>query len=98
MARASVPLATGILLGATLASAQVVPFPPQLQGRIPPPLTAPSSPPTINGPLGRSPPPGVHRPSQLNTFSDRRTRCLHEGAGYGLHGRQLNSYVHTCTN
>jgi len=75
-----------------------VPFPSTLQGRIPSPLSPSAPPPTINGPLGRSPSPGVHQPARLNTFADRHTRCLNEGTGYGLHGRQLRAYTNTCAH
>jgi len=80
------------------ALAQVVPPPPELQNRIPAPLPPPPPPPVINGPLGQNPPPGVYEPGRLNTYSDRVTNCLHEGAGYGLRGRKLNSYARACAN
>ena len=86
------------MLAALPAIAQVVPFPSTLQGRIPSPLPPSAPPPTINGPLGRSPSPGVHQPARLNTFADRHTRCLNEGTGYGLHGRELRAYTNTCAN
>jgi len=86
------------MLGAAPTMAQVMPFPSTLQGRIPSPLPPSAPPPTINGPLGRSPSPGVHQPAQLNTFADRHTRCLNEGTGYGLHGRQLTAYTNTCAH
>jgi hypothetical protein len=89
---------TGILVFAMSAFGQIVPFPPELQNRIPPPLPTPPQSPTINGSLGRGASPGVYQPPRLDTFSDRRTRCLHAGSGYGLHGRQLSSYVHNCAN
>ena len=86
------------MLAAAPTMAQVVPFPSTLQGRIPSPLSPSAPPPTINGPLGRSPSPGVHQPARLNTFADRHTRCLNEGTGYGLHGRQLRAYANTCAH
>src|SRR5438874_10897911 len=67
-----------VMLAAASGFAQVVPFPPELQNRIPAPLLPPP-PPIINGPLGESPPPGVYHPPQLDTFADRTTRCLHDG-------------------
>ena len=85
------------MLAAASGFAQVVPFPPELQNRIPAPLLPPP-PPIINGPLGESPPPGVYHPPQLDTFADRTTRCLHEGASYGLRGRRLNAYTSRCAN
>ena len=86
------------MFAAAPTMAQVVPFPSTLQGRIPSPLPPSAAPPTINGPLGRSPAPGVYQPTRLNTFADRHTRCLNEGTGYGLHGRQLRAYTNTCTH
>ena len=86
------------MLAAMPTMAQVVPFPSTLQGRIPSPLPPSAAPPTINGPLGRSPAPGVYQPTRLNTFADRHTRCLNEGTGYGLHGRQLTAYTNTCAH
>ena len=86
------------MLAAAPTMAQVVPFPSTLQGRIPSPLPPSAAPPTINGPLGRSPAPGVYQPTRLNTFADRHTRCLNEGTGYGLHGRQLRAYTNTCAH
>ena len=86
------------MLAASPAVAQFQPSPPELQNRIPAPLPPPPPPPVINGPLGQNPPPGVYEPGRLNTYSDRVTNCLHEGAGYGLRGRKLNSYARACAN
>ena len=86
------------MFAAVPTMAQVVPFPSTLQGRIPSPLSPSAPPPTINGPLGRSAPPGVHQPTQLNTFADRTTRCHNQGTGYGLHGRKLRAYTNTCAH
>jgi hypothetical protein len=72
----------GLLLAAVPAFAQTVPFSPVLQGRIPAPLS-PSPPPVINGPLGKSLPPGVYVPPRLNTFADRKTQCIDQGTSYG---------------
>jgi hypothetical protein len=91
--------AAGLLLAAVPGIAQVVPFPPELQGRIPAPLPPPPPPPVIGGPLGgQSPPPGVYVPPALNTFADRVTHCIDQGTSYGLHGRKLNSYARRCAN
>lgn len=87
------------VLGASPASAQFVPHPPELENRIPAPLPPPPQPPIINGPLGQSPPPGVYQPRRLKTHSDRVTRCLHAGAAYyGLKGAELNAYARACAN
>jgi hypothetical protein len=80
------------------AAAQFVPPPADLQGRIPAPLPPPPQPPIINGPLGQSPPPGVHMPPRLNTHSDRVLGCLHDGRGAGLRGRRLQAYARECAN
>ena len=93
-----IAFAVGAVLTAAPGVAQVVPFPPELQGRIPAPLPPPPPPPVINGPLGRSPPPGVYVPPALNTFADRMTHCIDQGTSYGLHGRRLNSYARRCAN
>jgi hypothetical protein len=77
------------------AFAQIVPFPPVLQGRIPAPLS-PTAPPVINGPLGKSPPLGAYVPRRLNTFADRKTQRIDQGTSYGLHGRKLNSRARLC--
>ena len=94
----TVLFAACLLLAVTPALAQVVPFPPELQGRIPAPLPPPPPPPIINGPLGQSPPPGVYVPPRLNTFADRMTNCIDQGTSYGLHGRKLISYARRCAN
>lgn len=78
--------------------AQLVPFPPSLENRIPAPLPPPAPPPVINGPLGEAPPPGVRAPRRLRTHSDRTTQCLQSGAGYGLRGGELDAYVRECAN
>src|SRR5262245_44613880 len=91
-------LAAACALAPLPALAQFQPPPPELQNRIPAPLPPPPQPPIINGPLGQSPPPGVYQPGWLNTFSDRVTSCLHEGAGYGLKGSKLNAYARACAN
>jgi hypothetical protein len=80
------------------ALGQVVPFPPELEGRIPAPLPPPPQAPVINGPLGQSAPPGVYEPRRLNTFADRMTHCTSQGTSYGLHGRKLHSYARRCAN
>jgi hypothetical protein len=86
------------ILAGQPALAQIIPPPPDLQNRIPAPLPPPAPPPIINGPLGQSPPPGVYYPPALRTHSDRTVQCLHEGSGYGLRGRKLNSYARSCAN
>jgi hypothetical protein len=88
----------GALFSALPTFAQVIPFPPELQGRIPAPLPPSPPPPIINGPLGQSPPPGVYFPPRLNTFADRMTSCIDQGTSYGLLGRKLNSYARRCAN
>lgn len=80
------------------ALAQLVPEPPALQNRIPAPLPPPPQPPAINGPLGQSPPPGIHLPPRLNTHSDRTASCLHQGANAGLKGGWLQAYARECAN
>ena len=90
--------AGGVAIG-TPALAQITPLePPVLQNRIPAPLPPPPQAPTINGPLGGDPSAQVYTPPQLNTFSDRVTRCLDEGASAGMEGRKLNSYATACEN
>ncbi len=95
-------VAAGIAAAPTILAipvfAQVVPFPPELEGRIPAPLPPPPQPPVINGPLGQSPPPGVYVPPRLNTFADRMTHCIDQGTSYGLHGRKLHTYARRCAN
>ena len=97
MSRLFTALAAGLLLAAAPTFAQVVPFPPVLQGRIPPPLS-PTAPPVINGPLGISPPPFVYMPPRLSTPADRKTQCIDQGTSYGLHGGKLHSYARRCAN
>jgi hypothetical protein len=80
------------------ALAQIAPPPPELQNRIPAPLPPPPQAPAINGPLGQSSPPSVYQPGRLETHSDRTVQCLHEGSGYGLRGRKLQSYARACAN
>jgi hypothetical protein len=96
--RCALLIAVASIAVAPPALAQFQPPPPELQNRIPEPLPPPAQPPIINGPLGQSPPPGVYQPGRLNTFSDRVTNCLQEGAGYGLRGKKLNSYARACAN
>jgi hypothetical protein len=80
------------------AGAQFVPPPPELENRIPAPLPPPPEPPIINGPMQQGPPPGVAKQRRLRTPSDRTTNCLHEGAGYGLRGGDLDAYARSCAN
>ena len=80
------------------ATAQIVPTPPALENRIPPPLPPPPQPPIINGPLQQAPPPGVYVPPRLNTQSDRVVGCQHQGRADGLSGKQLQAYVRDCAN
>ena len=87
----------GLMLGVAPAFAQVAPFPPVLEGRIPAP-GSPTPPPVITGPLGISPPPLVYMPPRLSTPADRKTQCIDQGTSYGLHGRKLNSYARRCAN
>jgi hypothetical protein len=91
---------TGLVLAlfAAPAAAQLVPWPPALENRIPAPLPPPAPPPVINGPLGQSPPPGVYAPPRLNTYSDRVIGCQHQGRADGLRGKRLQSYVTSCAN
>lgn len=93
-------LAAGLafLLAAAPAAAEIVPFPPALENRIPAPLPPPAQPPIINGPLGQQPPPGVYVPPRLNTHSDRVVGCLHQGRADGLRGKALQSYARECAN
>jgi hypothetical protein len=93
-----IALATGCVLISTSAVAQLKTFP-ELEGRIPAPLPPPPQPPIINGFNGRQgPPPGVAETKPLNTFGDRVSRCMHEGAANGLHGGRLSRYVRRCGN
>ena len=94
-------IAAGLVVIGLPAFAQLPPpVPPVLENRIPAPQSPAVTPPVIHGPLseGRDPPAEVYHPPQLNTFGDRVTRCLNEGAGYGLQGQGLNSYTTTCSN
>jgi hypothetical protein len=93
--RAALAISGWCLLAVAPAAAQIIPDPPS---RIPAPLPPPPQPPIINGPLGQGPPPGVYVPPRLNTHSDRTVSCLHEGAGAGLRGRQLQAYARECAN
>ena len=82
------------------AAAQLIPQPPELQNRIPAPLPPPPQAPIINGPMtegqqGRS---RVYRQPDIDTPSDRVTRCLHNGAGSGLSGAKLDAYTRRCAN
>ena len=93
-------LFAGCLFAGPVA-AQLIPPPPELENRIPAPLPPPQQPPVINGPLtegsqGQSR--GVVRPRGIETPSDRVTRCLHNGAGYGLSGAELDAYSRRCAN
>jgi hypothetical protein len=90
-------LATGSF--ASPVGAQLVPPPPELNP-IPAPLPPPPQPPVVNGPLteGQQLVPRAHRQRRLETQSDRITRCLDEGAGYGLRGGKLDAYSRRCAN
>ncbi len=100
--RALVHISVGLLLAAASASAVLAQVPglpdPALQNRIPAPLPPPPRPPVINGPLSQSPPPEVYLPSRRNTYSDRVASCIHEGSGFGLRGRKLDTYTRNCAN
>ena len=82
------------------ATAQLVPSPPELENRIPAPLPPPPQPPVINGPLaqGRHSSGAPIRQRDIETPSDRITRCLHNGAGSGLSGAELDAYSRRCAN
>ena len=80
------------------ALAQFIPPPPELENRIPQPLPPPPQPPIINGPFGQAPPPGVIKQRRIDSAGARATRCLHEGAGYGLRGGDLAAYSRACAN
>ena len=98
---ASLAVAAGLVVICLPAFAQLPPpVPPVLENRIPAPQLPAVNPPVINGPLseGRDPPAEAYHPPQLNTFSDRVTHCLNEGAGLGLQGQGLNCYTITCSN
>jgi hypothetical protein len=82
------------------AAAQLQPPPPELENRIPAPLPPPPQPPIINGPAtegsqGRA---GVVRPRELDTTSDRVSRCMQTGANSGLRGAKLDAYARRCLN
>ena len=91
---------TVFLIFGSSAFAQLVPTPPELENRIPAPLPPPPQPPLINGPLTEGSQGGssVARPRRLRTQSDRVTRCLHNGAGFGLGGAELDAYTRRCAN
>ena len=91
-------LAACCLLAASPGLAQFIPPPPELEGRIPQPLPPPPQPPFINGPWGQAPAPGAIKQRRLNSAGARATRCLHEGAGYGLRGGDLAAYSRVCAN
>jgi hypothetical protein len=93
-------MAVGLALafGSASAAAQIVPTPPVLENRIPAPLPPPPQPPIINGPLGQSPPPGVHLPPRRNTQNDRVIACTHQGRADGLRGKRLQAYARDCAN
>ena len=100
--RALVHMGVGLLLAAAAASAVLAQVPglpdPALQNRIPAPLPLPPQPPIVNGPLSQSPPPGVYLPPRHNTYNDRAASCVHEGSGFGLRGRKLDTYTRNCVN
>lgn len=98
MMRAFCLLFAADCLLATPAVAQFVPPPPELEYRIPAPLPPPPEPPIINGPYGQGPAPGVAKQRRLKTFSNRATRCLQQGADYGLRGGELDAYTRGCAN
>jgi hypothetical protein len=81
------------------AFAQFVPQVPNLENRIPAPLPPPPQSPDINGPLFQgAAPPVVDQPRHLNTFSDRVTGCVAQGANGGLRGGELDAYTRDCAN
>jgi hypothetical protein len=89
----------GWLLVGSAAMAQFIPPPPELENRIPKPLPPPPQPPIINGgPQGQGSSPGVIRQRRIDSAGDRASRCLHEGAGYGLRGGDLAAYSRACAN
>jgi hypothetical protein len=94
----AIALAVACAAFAASASAQVVPPIPDLQARIPAPLPPPPMPPTINGPMGEGPSPGMIAPAPLTTFSDRVGQCLQVGGSGGLSGFDLSTYVGACAN
>jgi hypothetical protein len=79
-----------------LAQATVPPIP-DMSSRIPAPLPPPPQPPEIYGP-GHPYQPQVFQPPHLNTFSNRVTRCLHQGSVGGLRGGKLQAYTRACAN
>jgi hypothetical protein len=94
-------LITGAILVSVTSgpvAAQFMPPPPELENRIPKPLPPPPQPPIINGPQGQGPSPGVIRQPRIDSAGDRASRCLHEGAGYGLRGGDLARYSRACAN
>jgi hypothetical protein len=98
MNRLAIVLLAFLALAPMPATAQLVPYPPALENRIPAPLPPPPEAPIISGPLGQAPPPGVYIPDRLNTFSDRMASCLHGGRIDGLRGRRLQAYARQCAN
>jgi hypothetical protein len=99
MSRVAIVLAVAGVIASAPAVAQIAPPSiPNLENRIPAPLPPPPAPPIINGPLSQAPPPGVTVPRQLQTHSDRTTRCLQQGSGAGLRGPDLDAYTGACAN
>ena len=94
----AVLLAVAAAVATAPVSAQVtVPPVPDMSSRIPAPLPPPPEPPVIYGP-NNTYQPQVYTPQHLNTFSDRVTRCVHQGSTGGLRGGKLSAYARACAN
>jgi hypothetical protein len=95
-----IAVAASLLINSATFAQISPPTSPMLQNRVPAPQPPAVQPPAINGTLSRggNSSPKVYQPPQLNTFGDRVTKCLNEGAAYGMNGQALNSYARACGN
>ncbi|KRP90897.1 hypothetical protein N2605_20745 [Bradyrhizobium yuanmingense] len=69
--------------------------------RLAPPLPAPPPPPKIEVPKVPqfdAPPRYNYQPLPRNSFSDRVTKCLHDGAAAGLGPADRGTYARMCAN
>ncbi|WP_244608965.1 hypothetical protein [Bradyrhizobium sp. SUTN9-2] len=71
------------------------------RARLAPPLPAPPPPPKIEVPKVPqfdAPPRYNYQPLPRNSFSDRVTKCLHDGAAAGLGPADRGTYARMCAN
>jgi hypothetical protein len=99
MRRSAIILIAGALLLATSAAAQVPPGTNSLS----PPLPPPPPPPRIEVPkipqMDELPSRNYVKPSRdNNSFGDRITKCLDEGAATGLGPTERSTYSRNCAN